>query len=138
VSTDTTHKSFPKAVEAVTLSLACVVIGGVWLGSHVSKTTRPSLGLPTILLIASGVLFLVGILMISRVPGFAWNSWVTVGKWTLLAYVIESGMILYAFVHNHVRGSTLGVVIGLTAMFAIDVPFLVATTVARYDTPGEE
>lgn len=130
------NKPFPKAVEVVTLSLACVVIGGVWLGSHVSTTTRPSLGVPTGLLIASGAFFLADMVMISRVPGFAWSSWVTVGKWTLLAYVIESGMILYAFVHNHVRGSTLGVVIGLTAMFAIDVPFLVATTVARYDTPA--
>ena len=60
-------------------SLACVVIGGVWLGSHVSTTTRPSLGVPTGLLIASGAFFLAGMVMISRVPGFAWSSWVTVG-----------------------------------------------------------
>lgn len=131
------NNKFPKAVEAVTLSLACVVIGGIWLGSHAAAPTV-SLTLPTVLLIASAVLFLVGVVMIARVDGFAWSSWLTVGKWALLAYMLEGGMILFAFVHNDVRGSTLAVVIGSIAMFMIDVPFLIATTVARYDTPGQD
>ena len=129
--------SFPKAVEASTLSLACVLIGGIWLGSHASPKSDHSLMLPTVLLIASVVLFLAAMAMITRVKDFAWKTWVTLGKWALLAYVLEGGMILFAFVHNHVRGNTLAVVIGSLAMFMINVPFLIATTVARYDTPGQ-
>jgi hypothetical protein len=133
VNDDILNKPFPKAVEIVSLSLACAMVGGIWLGSHASPKAEHSLTLPTVLLIAGGVLLLVGIAMVARVKGFAWNTWMRVGKWALLAYIVESGMILYAFVHNQVRGSTLAVVIGLIALFAIDVPFLIATTVARYD-----
>ena len=130
---DILTKPFPKAVELVSLSLACSMVGGIWLGSHASPKAEHSLTLPTALLIAGGVLMVVGVAMVARVKGFAWNTWMRVAKWALLAYVIESGMILYAFVHNDVRGSTLAVVIGLIALFAIEVPFLIATTVARYD-----
>lgn len=133
MSEDTLNKPFPKAVELVSLSLACSMVGGIWLGSHASPKAEHSLTLPTALLIAGAVLLVGGLLMVARVKGFAWNTWVRVAKWALLAYIIESGMILYAFVHNDVRGSTLAVVVGLIALFAIDVPFLIATTVARYD-----
>lgn len=131
---DILNKPFPKAVELVSLSLACSMVGGIWLGSHASPKAEHSLTLPTVLLIAGAVLLAVGVLMVTRVKGFAWSTWVSVAKWALLAYVIESSLILYAFIHNQVRGSTLGVVIGLIALFAIDVPFLIATTVARYDS----
>ena len=131
---DILNKPFPKAVELVSLSLACSMVGGIWLGSHASPKAEHSLTLPTVLLIAGAVLLAVGVLMVTRVKGFAWSTWVRVATWALLAYVIESSLILYAFIHNQVRGSTLGVVIGLIALFAIDVPFLIATTVARYDS----
>jgi len=134
VNDDILNKPFPKAVELVSLSLACSMVGGIWLGSHASPKAEHSLTLPTVLLIAGAVLLAVGVLMVTRVKGFAWSTWVRVAKWALLAYVIESSLILYAFIHNQVRGSTLGVVIGLIALFAIDVPFLIATTVARYDS----
>lgn len=133
MSEDILNKPFPKAVELVSLSLACSMVGGIWLGSHASPKAEHSLTLPTVLLIAGAVLLAVGVVMVATVKGFNWNSWVRVAKWALLAYVIESSLILYAFVHNQVRGSTLAVVIGLIALFAIDVPFLIATTVARYD-----
>ena len=42
-------------------------------------------------------------------------------------------MIEFAFVRNHTRGATLGVVTGMLVVFALDVPFLIATTVARYE-----
>jgi uncharacterized membrane protein YoaK (UPF0700 family) len=123
-------RPFPKAVEAVVLSLACVVVGGVWLGSHAPR--RPPLALPTVLLIVSAVLFIAAVVMITRVSWFSWNTFVRVGRWALLAYVIAAGMIEYAFVRNHTRGTPLLVVTGMLIMFAVDVPFIIATTVARY------
>ena len=90
---------FPKAIEVVTVSLAAVVVGGVWLGSHAPR--RPPLGLPSVLLVVAGVLLLVGFVMITRVAGFSWNTFVRVGRWALLAYVIAAGMIEFAFVRNH-------------------------------------
>ena len=126
-----TEQRFPKAVETVTASLAAVVVGGVWLGSHAPR--RPPLALPTVLLVAAAALLLAGIVMITRVAGFSWDTFVRVGRWALLAYIIAAGMIEFAFVRNHTRGAPLAVVTGMLVVFALDVPFLIATTVARYD-----
>ncbi len=125
------ERKFPKAVETVTVSLAAVVVGGVWLGSHAPR--RPPLALPTALLVVAAALLLIGITMISRVAGFSWNTFVRVGRWALLAYIIAAGMIEFAFVRNHTRGAPLAVVTGMLVVFALDVPFLIATTVARYE-----
>jgi uncharacterized membrane protein YoaK (UPF0700 family) len=124
-------QKFPKAVEIVTLSLAAVVVGGVWLGSHAPR--RPPLALPTVLLFVAAVLLLAGVVMITRVAGFSWDTFVRVGRWALVAYIVAAGMIEFAFVRNHTRGAPLAVVTGMLVVFALDVPFLIATTVARYD-----
>ena len=126
-----TEQRFPKAVETVTASLAAVVVGGVWLGSHAPR--RPPLALPTVLLVVAAALLLAGVVMITRVTGFSWDTFVRVGRWALLAYIIAAGMIEFAFVRNHTRGAPLAVVTGMLVVFALDVPFLIATTVARYD-----
>jgi uncharacterized membrane protein YoaK (UPF0700 family) len=125
------ERKFPKAVETVTVSLAAVVVGGVWLGSHAPR--RPPLALPTVLLVVAAALLVIGITMVSRVAGFSWNTFVRVGRWALLAYIIAAGMIEFAFVRNHTRGAPLAVVTGMLVVFALDVPFLIATTVARYE-----
>jgi uncharacterized membrane protein YoaK (UPF0700 family) len=125
------EQQFPKAVEIVTVSLAAVVVGGVWLGSHAPR--RPPLALPTILLIIAAALLIAGVFMVTRVTSFSWVTFVRVGRWALLAYVIAAGMIEFAFVRNHTRGAPLAVVTGMLVVFALDVPFIIATTVARYD-----
>ena len=124
-------QKFPKAVETVTVSLAAVVVGGVWLGSHAPR--RPPLALPTVLLVVAAVLLLAGVVMITGVAGFSWDTFVRVGRWALVAYIVAAGMIEFAFVRNHTRGAPLAVVTGMLVVFALDVPFLIATTVARYD-----
>lgn len=126
-----TERSFPKAIEVAVVSLAAVVVGGVWLGSHAPR--RPPLGLPTVLLVVAAALLVIGIVMVTRVAGFAWGTFVRVGRWALLAYIIAAGMIEFAFVRNHTRGAPLAVVTGMLIVFALDVPFIIATTVARYD-----
>ncbi|MCU1361972.1 MAG: hypothetical protein JWN99_3261 [Ilumatobacteraceae bacterium] len=122
--------AFPRAVELVTVSLAAVVVGGIWLGSHAPR--RPPLALPTALAIFAALLLAVAIVMVTRVAGFSWDTFVRVGRWALLAYVIAAGMIEFAFVHNHTRGAPLVVVTCMLVLFALDVPFIIATTVARY------
>ena len=125
------ERDFPKAIEVAVVSLAAVVVGGVWLGSHAPR--RPPLGLPTVLLILAAVLLILSIIMVTRVAGFSWDTFVRVGRWALLAYVIAAGMIEFAFVRNHTRGAPLAVVTGMLVIFALDVPFIIATTVARYE-----
>jgi uncharacterized membrane protein YoaK (UPF0700 family) len=125
------EQKFPKAVETVTVSLAAVVVAGVWLGSHAPR--RPPLALPSVLLVVAALLLVAGVVMITRVTDFSWSTFVRVGRWALLAYIIAAGMIEFAFLRNHTSGAPLAVVTGLLVVFALDVPFLIATTVARYE-----
>jgi len=135
VSTDTDQTNamdaaFPRAIEVATLSLACVVVGGVWLGSH--ATQKASMTFPTVLMIVAAVLLLAAVLMITRVKDFSWNAFSRVGRWALLAYLVSAGMIEFAFVSNDAPGNVVRVVTGMLVVFALNVPFLIATTVARY------
>jgi len=144
VSTDTTapeapdagappsalDRPFPRAIEVATLSLACVIVGGVWLGSH--ATEEASLTFPTVLGIVAAVLLAAAVVMVTRVPDFSWDAFRRVGRWALLAYCVSAGMIEFAFISNDAPGDVLRVVTGNLVIFALVVPFLIATTVARY------
>ena len=86
------------------------------------------LGVGALLLLASGYLLM-------RIPNFAWLTFATVFKWMLLAYVVIAGMIEFAFVHDHTRGSSLAVVTAMLIVFALSVPTTAAFTVARFAQP---
>ena len=67
---------------------------------------------------------------------FAWDRFLLVFRWALLAYVISAGMIGFAFAKDHVRGAPLAVVFVMLVIFALDVPLSIAFTVARYASPA--
>ncbi|HET7138284.1 MAG TPA: hypothetical protein VFI04_07995, partial [Gaiellaceae bacterium] len=55
-----------------------------------------------------------------------------VAGWSLLAYAVIAGMIEFAFIYDHTRGTQLVVLTLLLALFMLNVPVLIAFTVARY------
>jgi hypothetical protein len=114
-----------------TASLGLVVIGGIVIAA---SFPAPSLATPIALLVVSCVCLLGAAGMLLRQHRFAWPTFVGVGRWALLAYVISAGMIEFAFVHNHMSGAPLVIVSAMLAMFAIDVAFLIAFTAALYHT----
>jgi hypothetical protein len=56
-------------------------------------------------------------------------------QWTLVAYVVIAGMLEYVFVVDGTRGGSLLVVSASLLVFAVDVPLILAFSVARYQTP---
>ena len=54
----------------------------------------------------------------------------------MLAYAIIAGMLEYVFVLDHTRGSILLVLTLMLAIFAINIPMLLAFSVARYQPVG--
>jgi hypothetical protein len=129
-------RKYPPVTELAMASLALIVIGGIYLSSHLPKAVPlgPAIGL----LIASAALFGVNVYLLTRVRDFAWERFFQVGRWSLLAYVIIAAMIEYAFVRNHVGGGALVVLTLSLAVFAVHVPTLVGFTVARYYDPADE
>jgi uncharacterized membrane protein YeiB len=129
-----TERKLPPFTELGMLSLALIVIGGIYLSSHIPQ--HVPLGLPTALLIASAALAVVNLVLLRRVPGFAWDRFFQVGKWALAAYLFTAALIEYAFLRNHLRGGPLVILTLSLLVYAVQVPAMIAFTVARYDTPA--
>ncbi len=130
------QRKYPPVTEVAMLSLALIVAGGIYLSAHLPNHVPLT---PAIILLAASALLMVGnIASLARVKDFPWRRFFQVARWSFLAYLVISGVILYAFVQNHVTGGTLVVLTLSIAVFAIHVPTLVGFTVARYYEPARE
>jgi hypothetical protein len=127
-------RRFPPVAEITTASLGLVVIGGILLASYAPR--RPPLGIPVALAVAGAVLLLAGAGLTARLRPFAWERFFLVFRWALLAYAISAGMIAFAFAKDHTRGAPLAVVLVMLVIYALDVPLIIAFTVARYSSPA--
>ncbi len=130
------ERRLPPFTEVGMFSLALIVIGGIYLSSHIPQ--HVALGLPTALLIASAVLVVVNLGLLRRVPGFAWPRFFQVAKWALAAYLFTAALIEFAFLRNHLKGGPLVILTLSLLVYAVQVPAMIAFTVARYDTSASD
>jgi hypothetical protein len=128
------ERKLPPVTQLAMASLALIVIGGIYLSSHLPG--HVSLAPAAILLACSAGLFAVNVGLLTRVADFAWERFFAVARWALLAYAVTAGLIEYAFLQDHVRGGALVVLSLSLIVFALHVPTLVGFTVARYDVPA--
>ena len=126
-------RPYPPVGWTTTGALALVVVGGIILASYAPRTAP--IGLATGLLCGAAVLLIVATSMLARIKVFSWTTFRNVFKWALLAYAITSGMIEFAFVHDHTRGASLLIVTLMLVIFALSVPTTIAFTVARFAQP---
>jgi hypothetical protein len=124
------EQKLPPVTELAMASLSLIVAGGIYLSAHLPQ--HVPLGPAVVLLAASVVVLATNVFLLSRVKDFDWPRFFQVAKWSLLAYVVIAGTILYVFLQDHVSGGTLVVLTLSLAVFAVHVPMLVGFTVARY------
>jgi hypothetical protein len=127
-----TEQRTPPFTEIGMASLALIVAGGIYLSSHLPQ--HVPLGPAVALLIGSALLLTVNLTLLAQVPGFNWTRFFQVARWAFLAYIITAGMIEYAFLRDHVAGGALVILTLSLLVYALQVPTLIAFTVARYDT----
>jgi hypothetical protein len=127
------RRSFPPVAPLTVCSLALIVIGGILMASYVPR--QPPLALPAALTAVGAALTLTAVFLLSRLEQFAWPRFFLAFRWALLAYAVSAGMIGFAFVRDHIRGAPLALVIVMLVIFALDVPIVIAFTVARYSSP---
>jgi hypothetical protein len=125
-----TERRLPPVTQVGMASLALIVAGGIYLSAHLPN--HVPLAPAVVLLAASALLLLGNLVSLRRVDGFAWDRFIDVAKWALLAYSITAGLIEYAFVRNHVSGGPLIVLTLSLVVYAVHVPMLIGFTVARY------
>ena len=129
-------RKLPPVAELAMLSLALIMAGGIYLSAHLPRAVP--LGPAVALLAASVVVLAVNITLLMRVDRFAWGRFFLVFRWAFLAYLIIAGMLLYAFLRDHIRGGTLVVLIASLVVYAVHIPLLMGFTVARYHNPDTD
>jgi hypothetical protein len=123
------EQRLPPVTQVAMTSLALIVIGGIWIAAHLPGEVP--LGPPTALLALSALLMAGNVLALARVPGFAWDAFFGVARWSLLAYAVIAGMLAWVFVKDGTRGGQLVVLLLSLVIFAVHVPVLMGFTVAR-------
>jgi hypothetical protein len=120
-------------IELVSVvSMALAIVSAIYLAWHLPA--RPSLTPSIVLLVIAGVLLAVDLVLLARVRDFAWQTFWTVGKWATLAYLVITGMLEYVFIYDHTRGASLALMTITLVLFAVNVPLILAFSVARYQS----
>jgi hypothetical protein len=123
-------RRLPPVPEIGAASMIAIAAGVIYLAAYLPK--HAPLGVAVALLALAAVLQLTNAILLFRLRDFAWDRFFEVGRWALLAYAVIAGMIEYAFVYDKTRGAQLVVMTLMLALFMLNVPVLIAFTVARY------
>ncbi|HEX8976231.1 MAG TPA: hypothetical protein VF830_01850 [Gemmatimonadales bacterium] len=129
------QSKYPPFTQVGMASLALIVAGGIYLSSHLPK--HVPLAPAIILLVISAGLVAYNLSSLGRVDGFAWPRFFQVAKWAGLAYLFTAAMIEYAFLRDHVSGGALVILTLSLLVYALQVPTLIAFTVARFAGPED-
>ena len=123
-------RRLPPVTEIGAASMIAVAVGVIYNASYLPKHAQTSIAV--VILVVAALLQVANALLLARIERFAWARFRQVAGWSLLAYAVIGGMIEYAFVYDHTRGTQLVVLTLLLVLFMLNVPVLIAFTVARY------
>jgi hypothetical protein len=126
-------RPFPPIAWLSSGALGLVIVGGILMAAYAPR--KAPLGVATALLCGAIVLLLIAGVLLMRLRDFAWRTFVTIFKWALVAYVVTSAMIEFAFVRDHTSGASLVIVSSMLVVFALSVPTTIAFTTARFAQP---
>jgi hypothetical protein len=128
------RRRLPPVDVLAVVSVALMLIGGVYLAAHLPG--HPGLAVPVATVTAGGLLTAVDLVLLSRIRPFAWPVFFLVFRWALVAYLVIAGLLGFVFIRDHTPGATLAVLVVTLVVFAVDVPLILAFTVARYADSG--
>jgi hypothetical protein len=129
------ERKLPPVSEIGAASMVAIVVSVIWMAAYLPK--QAPLWLPILLLSAAAALQAVNWVVVARIRPFARDRFFQVARWTLLAYAVIAGMIEFAFIYDQTRGARLALLTIALLLFMLNVPMLVAFTVARYQAVEE-
>ncbi len=124
------QRKLPPVTGLAIAALMLVISGGIYLAAHLPRPAP--LGPPAAALAMAVLALLAAAVLLARVRDFAWHTFFVVAGWALAAYLVIAGMLGFVFVLDHTPGRLLVLLTLMLAVFAIDVPLLLAFSVARY------
>ena len=126
-------RRLPPVAEVAVASMVLVITGGIYMAAHLPA--RPPLGWAEVLAGLGGAAVLAEVAMLARLRDFSWRSFFLVARWALVAYVVIAGLLEFIFVFDGTKGASLVLMTFMLAIFAVDVPVILAFSVARYQDP---
>jgi len=124
------ERPLPPVIEVGCAGLVLAIAGVIYLTAHIPG--HPSLAPAIGLLVASAATVAGNVFALSRVRPFAWSSFWKVWRWTMLGYAIIAGMLMYVFIYDKIATGQLTLLVATLAVFAVDIPTMLAFSVARY------
>jgi len=128
------RRQLPPVAGLAVASIALMLIGAIYLAAQFPG--HPALALPVSLVGAGALLTIAALVLLSRIRPFAWPVFFLVFRWPLLSYLVIAGLLEYLFARDHAPGSVLAVLTATLVVFAVNVPVILAFTVARFQAPG--
>jgi hypothetical protein len=126
-------RRLPPVTEVGAAAMVAVAVGVIYNAAYLPKHAQT--GVAVGILAVAAALELTNAVLLARIRDFAWARFRQVAGWALLAYVVIGGMIQYAFLYDHVHGTQLVILTLMLVLFMLNVPVLIAFTVARYQQP---
>jgi len=128
------ERKLPPVIELGCLAMAFAIAGVVYLASHIPG--KPALW-PAVLFLAIGAVIELGnVVVLLRTRPFAWWMFWRVWRWVMLAYAVIAGLLMYIFIYDKIPGGQLALMLLTLGLFAVDVPTMLAYSVARFQ-PAE-
>ena len=124
------ERKLPPVTGLAITALILVISGGIYLAAHLPRTAP--LAPPAAALAMAALVLLAAAALLARVRAFAWHTFFVVAGWALAAYLVIAGMLAFVFVLDHTPARLLVLLTLMLAVFALDVPLLLAFSVARY------
>jgi hypothetical protein len=124
-------RKLPPVTEIGAAAMVAVAVGVIFNAAYLPK--HAPTGAAVAILVVGAALELTNVVLLARIRDFAWPRFRQVAGWFLAAYAVIAGMIEYAFVFDHTRGTQLVILTLMLALFMLNVPVLAAFTVARYE-----
>lgn len=128
-----TERKFPPISEISIVTLVLIVTGGTFIAGHIPNEVP--LLLPTILAAASALLLLVNVYLTATLKDFAWGIFKLVFAWSLAAYGVIAGLLMFVFLRDDIPGDVMTFLVVMLIIYAINIPLLFAFSVARYQDP---
>jgi hypothetical protein len=124
------ERSLPPIIPVGCVALLCAVGGVIYLAASIPG--HPSL-IPAICLLAASAVIVGGnVVALSRLDGFAWWMFWKVWVWAMLGYAVIAGMLMYIFIYDGVPAGQLTLLLLTLAVFAVNIPLMLAFSVARF------
>jgi len=123
-------RRLPPCRELALTTLALVIAGGIWMAAHLPH--HVPLGVPIVLLALAAILLAGNVVLLSRVRDFGWPAFRVVFGWALLGEAVVGGLIGFVFIQDGTRGAPLAVLLGMLVVFVLDVAFVLAFSVGRF------